>query len=126
MLTSVEGVTAAINKKNPPTVMISVSATAPTPNFTELQLIPRIGDPKDLIFSFDAKGRPPQDMTIQVPNPVEISAEYTDAPIDSLGIVEVYGQTNCKAFSLKDNKEVECTAKSLPAMPPTGTAEGSQ
>ena len=45
---------------------------------------------------------------------------------DSLGIVEVYGQTNCKAFSLKDNKEVECTAKSLPAMPPTGTAEGSQ
>ena len=126
ILTSVESVTAAINKKEPPTVTISVSATAPTPNFTELQLVPRIGDPKDLIFSFDAKGRPPQDMTIQVQSPVEISVEFTDAPIDSLGVIEVYGQTNCKAFSLKDNEEVECTAKSLPTMPPTGTAEGSQ
>lgn len=126
MLTSVEGVTAAINKKNPPTVTISVSAMAPTPNFTELQLIPRIGDPKDLIFAFDAKGRPPQDMTIQVLSPVEISVEYTDAPVESLGVVEVYAQTNCKAFSLKENAEVECTAKSLPAMPPTGTAEGRQ
>jgi hypothetical protein len=126
MLTSVESVSVAINKKNPPTVMITVNASAPTPGFTELQLTPRIGDPTDLIFSFDAKGRPPQDMTIQVITPVEINVEYSDAPIDSLGVVEVHGQTNCKAFSLKENKEVECTAKSLPAMPPTGTAGGQQ
>jgi hypothetical protein len=122
MLTSVEGVTVAINKSNPPTVTITVTASAPTPGFTELQLTPRIGDPKDLIFSFDAKGRPPQDMTIQVVTPVNISAEYTEAPIESIGIVEVYSQSNCKAFSVKDNKETECSAKSLPAMPPTGTA----
>jgi hypothetical protein len=122
-LTSVEGVHVTINKTNPPTVTITVSATAPTPNFTELQLAPRIGDPKDLIFSFDAKGRPPQDMTIQVLSPVEIAGEYSDAPIESLGVVEVYGQTNCKAFSVKDDKETECTAKSLPAMPTTGAAE---
>jgi hypothetical protein len=126
ILTSVESVSVAINKSDPPTVAIKVSATAPTPNFTELQLTPRIGDPKDKIFSFDAKGRPPQDMTIQVITPVDISAEFSDAPIESLGVVEVYGQTNCKAFSLTDNKEVECTAKSLPAMPPSGTAEGQQ
>lgn len=125
-LTSVEGVSVVINKQNPPTVAISVSATAPTPNFTELQLTPRIGDPKDLIFSFDAKGRPPQDMTIQVLSPVTIDVEYVDAPIENIGIVEIYGQTNCKAFSVTDNKEVECTAKSLPAMPPSGTAEGRQ
>jgi len=125
-LTSVESVTVVINKRNPPTIGITVSASAPTPGFTELQLTPRIGDPKDLIFSFDAKGRPPQDMTIQVITPVTISAEYSDAPVDSIGTVEVYGQTNCKAFSLKDHKETECTAKSLPTMPPTGTAESSQ
>ncbi len=35
---------------------------------------------------------------------------------------EIYAQSNCKAFSVKDNKEVECTAKSIPAMTPTGTA----
>jgi hypothetical protein len=126
ILSSVDSVSAAINKTNPPTVTIKVGASAPTPNFTELQLTPRIGDPKDQIFSFDAKGRPPQDMTIQVITRVEISAEYSDAPVESLGVVEVYGQANCKAFSLKDNKEVECSAKSLPAMPSTGTADGQQ
>jgi hypothetical protein len=126
ILTSVEGVSVAVNKTNPPTVTIEVSATAPTPGFSELQLTPRIGDPKDKIFSFDAKGRPPQDMTIQVITPVDISAEFSDAPFESLGVVEVYGQTNCKAFSVKDNKEVECMAKSLPAVPPSGTAEGQQ
>ncbi|HXG79109.1 MAG TPA: hypothetical protein VNJ31_07225 [Methyloceanibacter sp.] len=126
MLTSIESVGVAVNKTNPPTVTVTVHATAPTPNFTELQLTPRIGDPKDLIFSFDAKGRPPQDMTIQVLSPVEINVEYSDAPMESLGVIEVYGQSNCKAFSVKDNKEVECTAKSLPTMEPTGTAESRQ
>ena len=74
----------------------------------------------------DAKGRPPQDMTIQLLSPVTIYVEYVDAPIENIGIVEIYGQTNCKAFSVTDNKEIECTAKSLPAMPPSGTAEGRQ
>ncbi|MEX1061140.1 MAG: hypothetical protein WED13_08975, partial [Methyloceanibacter sp.] len=64
-LVSVDDVSAVINKSNPPTVVITVNAQAPTPNYTELQLTPRMGDPKDLIFAFDAKGRPPQDMTIQ-------------------------------------------------------------
>jgi len=26
----------------------------------------------------------------------------------------VYGEANCKAFSVTDNKETECTAKSMP------------
>lgn len=113
-LVSVEGVTAVINKSNPPTVSISVSATAPTPNFTELQLTPRMGDPKDLIFAFDAKGRPPQDMTIQVITPVSFSVEYVDAPVDKVGVVEVNSATNCKAFSVTENKPTECTSQSLP------------
>ena len=121
-LTSIEAITVAINKSNPPTVTITVSASAPTPGFTELQLTPRIGDPKDLIFSFDAKGRPPQDLTNQVVTPVTIAAEYSDAPVESLSIVEIYAQTNCKAFSVKDSKEIACTAKSLPSTPSTGTA----
>ena len=60
VLTSVESVSAAINKSEPPTVTINVGATAATPGFTELQLGPRIGNPEDLVFAFDAKGRPPQ------------------------------------------------------------------
>jgi hypothetical protein len=113
-LYQIDGVSAAINKSNPPTVTITVDAEAATPNFSELQLTPRIGDPNDLIFAFDAKGRPPQDMTIQVVSPVTISAEYTDAPIDKVGVIEVHAQSNCKAFSITENKETECTSKSVP------------
>src|SRR3990170_324223 len=113
-LTSVEGVTVVINKSNPPTVGITVSATAPTPNYTELQLTPRMGDPKDLIFAFDAKGRPPQDMTIQITEPVTFSVEYIDAPLDKVGVIEVNGASNCKAFSVTENKATECTSQSAP------------
>jgi hypothetical protein len=113
-LTSVEGVTVAINKSDPPIVSITVNASAPTPGYSEFQLAPRMGDPKDLIFSFDAKGRPSQDMVTQVITPVTFTLEYKDAPIEKIGIVEVYGQANCKAFSVTDNKETECTAKSTP------------
>jgi hypothetical protein len=113
-LTSVENVHAAINKGDKPTITVTVGATTATPGFTELQLAPRIGDPKDTVFAFDAKGRPPQDMTIQVVSPVSFSIEYTDAPIDKVGTIEVHGQSNCKAFSLKDNKDVDCSSSSVP------------
>jgi hypothetical protein len=113
ILTSVESVTAAINKLDPPTVTINVGATTATPGFTELQLAPRIGNPEDLVFAFDAKGRPPQDMTVQVTTSVTFSVEYKDAPIDKVGVIEVYGQSNCKAFSIADNKAVECSSKSV-------------
>lgn len=113
-LVSVDDVSVVINKSNPPTVSITVNAQAPTPNYTELQLAPRMGDPKDLIFSFDAKGRPPQDMTIQVVTPVSFTLEYVDAPIDKVGVVEVNGMSNCKAFSVTENKATECTSQSAP------------
>lgn len=113
-LSSVENVTAAINKSDPPTVTVTVAALAPTPNFTELQLTPRVGDPNDLIFAFDAKGRPPQDFNTQVVTPVNFTAEYSQAPIEKVGIIEVYSQSNCKAFSVKDGKAVECSSQSVP------------
>jgi hypothetical protein len=113
-LYSVEDVTVAISKSDPPLVSISVSASAPTSNFTELQLTPRVGDPNDLIFAFDAKGRPPQDFTTQVVTPVTFTAEYSGAPIEKVGVVEVYTTSNCKAFSVKDNKPAECTSTSVP------------
>jgi hypothetical protein len=113
-LTSVESVTVTVNKSDPPIVAITVNASAPSPGFSEFQLAPRMGDPKDLIFSFDAKGRPSQDMATQVITPVTFSLEYKDAPIEKVGVVEVYGQSNCKAISVKDNKETECTSKSAP------------
>ena len=111
-MTSVEDVTAAINKSDPPTVTITVNASAPTPNYSELRLTPRMGDPKDLIFAFDAKGRPPQDLTTQVITPVSFTVEYTDAPIAKVGVIEVNAQGNCKAFSLTENKAVACTSQS--------------
>ena len=113
-LVSVDSVAVAINKSEPPIVTITVNGQAPTPNYTELQLTARMGDPKDLIFAFDAKGRPPQDMTIQVVTPVSFTVEYSDAPIAQIGVVEVHGMENCKAFSVKENKETECTSPSAP------------
>ena len=74
----------------------------------------RVVIPKDLIFSFDAKGRPSQDLTRQETTPVSFALEYKDAPIDKIGVVEVHGEANCKAFSVTDNKETECKAKSIP------------
>lgn len=115
VLTSIEDVSATFNKSgDPPTVTVSVKASAPTPNFSEFQLAPRMGDPKDLVFAFDAKGRPPQDLTTQVVTPVSFTIEYKDAPIDKVGVVEVHAQSGCKAFSLTENKAVECTSQSAP------------
>jgi hypothetical protein len=113
-LTSVEDVTVSISKSDSPLVTINVSASAPTPNFTELQLAPRIGDPNDEIFAFDAKGRPPQDLTSQVVTPVTFTAAYTNAPVEKVGVVEIHTTSNCKAFSVKDQKPVDCTSTSLP------------
>jgi hypothetical protein len=113
-LTSVEDVTAVISKSDPPIVSITVNASAPTPNFSELQLAPRIGDPKDVVFAFDAKGRPPQDMTIQIVSPVSFTAEYVDAPVDKIGVIEVHSQSNCKAFAVKKQKPADCTSQSSP------------
>jgi hypothetical protein len=107
-------VSASIDKADKPLVSITVNATAPAGNFTELQLVPRMGDPKDLIFAFDAKGRPPQDLKDKTPSPVTISAKYSDAPVAKVGVIEVYGQDNCKAFSIADNKPAECTSKAMP------------
>ena len=113
-LSSVESISVVINKSDSPTIAITVNASAPSPGFSEFQLAPRVGDPKDLVFSFDAKGRPSQDMTKQEVTPVSFTLEYKDAPIEKVGVIEVYGQSNCKAFSVTDNKETECKATSTP------------
>ena len=51
---------------------------------------------------------------MRLPTQVTISAKYSDAPVAKVGVIEVYGQKNCKAFSIADNKAVECTSKSMP------------
>lgn len=113
-LTEIGDVTASIEKSDKPLVSITVNATAPTANYSDLQLVPRMGDPNDLIFAFDAKGRPPQDVSEEAATQVTINGKYSDAPVAKVGVIEVYGQNNCKAFSVTDNKAVECTSKSLP------------
>jgi hypothetical protein len=114
VLTEIGDVTASIDKSDKPLVSITVNATAPTPNYSDLQLVPRMGDPKDLIFAFDAKGRPPQNVSDEAPTQVTISAKYSGAPTAKVGVIEVFGQNNCKGFSITDNKAVECTSKSMP------------
>jgi hypothetical protein len=109
LLSKVDTLKVAITELAEPALSISLEAQAPTPGFTEVKLTPRIGDPNDLVFAFDVRGRRPQDMTTQVLTPVTIDVEYSDAPLASVGVIEVYAQENCKAFSLKDKTEVECT-----------------
>ena len=98
-------------------VSVTVEAMAPAPGYTELQLVPRMGDPKDRIFAFDACGRAPQEVTSQLLTPVTIEVSYADAPIAKLEAIEVYSNDNCVAYSLKDNKKVECTSKAIPQEP---------
>ena len=107
LLYQADGVSASVSDAD--ILEISVEATAQTPGFTEVQLVPRVGNPDDRLFAFDLRGRPPQDMTIQVLKPISLDVAYADAPIDDVEVIEVYAQTNCKAFSLKDKKEVACT-----------------
>jgi hypothetical protein len=109
LLEKVNSLKVEITDLTPPSLSVSVEAKAPTPGFTEVKLTPRLGNPNDLIFAFDVRGRRPQGSTNQVETPVTIDVAYADAPLASVGIVEVYAKDNCKAFSLKDKTEVECT-----------------
>jgi hypothetical protein len=109
LLQRVDSLRVAIMDLTPSSLSISVDAMAPTPGFTEVKLTPRLGTPNDLIFAFDVRGRRPQELTSQVETPVTIDVAYEDAPLASVGTVEVYAQENCKAFSLKDKTEVECS-----------------
>ena len=109
LLTKIDDLTVTVNEKTQPaTVAISVKAVAPNPKFTELQLAYRMGDTEDLTFEFDARGRPPQDMTTQVETPVTISAEFANPPLAKLGIVEVYAKDNCMSYSIKEKTKTEC------------------
>ena len=113
-LSHIDGVTASAAEG---TVSVAVKAMAPAPGYTELQLVPRMGDPRDRIFAFDARGRAPQTITTQVLTPVTIDVAYADAPIAKLEVIEVYSNDNCLAFSVKGGKQVECTSRAVPQRP---------
>ena len=110
-LSKISDVTASVDGAM---VKISVKAMAPVPGFSELQLTPRIGDPEDRIFAFDARGRTPQDVSTQVETPVSIEAAYTGAPLGKFDVIEVHAKDNCMGYSLTDQKPVECSGKSIP------------
>jgi hypothetical protein len=113
-LSHIEAVTASVAEG---TVSVTVKAMAPAPGYTELQLVSRMGDPKDRIFAFDACGRAPQAVTSQVLTPVEIEVSYAEAPVAKLEVIEVYSNDNCLAYSVKDSKPVDCTSKAIPQKP---------
>jgi hypothetical protein len=113
-LSHIDGVTASVAEG---TVSVAVKAMAPAPGYTELQLVPRMGDPHDRIFAFDARGRAPQTITTQVLTPVTIEVSYADAPIAKLEVIEVYSNDNCLAYAVKDRRPVDCTSRALPQKP---------
>ena len=55
-LAHVDDVTAAIDDS---ILTIAVKAVAPGAGYSEFTLTPRLGDPDDRIFAFDARGRAP-------------------------------------------------------------------
>lgn len=113
-LPHVDAVSVTIDKSNPPIISITVKAQAPAPDYSELQLTYRLGDPKDRIFSFDARGRAPQGAAADVVTPVSIDASYTDAPIGKFDVIEVYSKDNCVAYSVTESKTTECTGQVSP------------
>lgn len=109
LLSNVDTLSVEITELKDPTLHIKVEAQAPTPGFTEIKLTPRIGDPNDKIFAFDVRGRRPQEIVTQVLTPVTIDVEYEGAPLASVGVIEVYSQANCLAYSFKTKTAVDCT-----------------
>jgi hypothetical protein len=114
ILSHVDEVTAAIDNS---IITIAVKAVAPSPGYSGLTLTPRLGDPDDRIFAFDARGRAPQEMSSQVLTPVSLAISYADAPLSKLDRIEVYANDNCMAYSVKDKKPADCTSKALPQKP---------
>jgi hypothetical protein len=108
VLSKVNEVTATIDNA---IVSVSVKVDAPTPQYSELQLTPRLGDPNDRIFAFDARGRAPQETVPDKIEPVTIDKAYSAAPIGKFDVIEVYAKENCKGYSVKDGKPVECSSK---------------
>jgi len=111
VLPKVGDVSASVDKE---IVKVGVKAMAPAPGFSELALTPRIGDPKDRIFAFDIRGRPPQEAGATAPSPVTLDVSFKDAPIGKFDVIEVFAKDNCVGFSLKESKAVECASKSIP------------
>ena len=113
-LSHVDDVTAVINDS---ILTIAVKAVAPGAGYSEFTLTPRLGDPDDRIFAFDARGRAPQEMGSQVLTPVSLAASYADAPLSSLDRIEVYANDNCMAYSVKDKTPTDCVSKAMPQKP---------
>ena len=94
-----------------------MKAVAPSAGYSELTLTPRLGDPDDRIFAFDARGRAPQEVASQVLTPVSLVMSYADAPLSKLDRIEVYANDNCMAYSVKDKKPADCVSKAMPQKP---------
>ena len=113
-LSHIDDVTASVADS---ILTISVKAVAPAAGYSELTLTPRLGDPDDRIFAFDARGRAPQEVASQVLTPVSLAMSYADAPLSKLDRIEVYANDNCVAYSVKDKTPIDCVSKAMPQKP---------
>jgi hypothetical protein len=122
LLRSVENLSVKVSEEEPHIVTIAVEATAPRPDFSELQLVYRLGERDDRTFEFDARGRPPLRHTEEeTPSPVTIEAAYKDAPAPLIRWIEVHARDNCLRFSLADGSTTECQPMPAQAIEPLGT-----
>ena len=74
------------------------------------QLTPRMGDPNDRIFAFDAAGARRTRTCEPGADAGELERSHTPMrPSSKLDVIEVYANDNCMAYSVKDKKPIECT-----------------
>ncbi len=118
MLDKIDDVSVDISKTDPQLITITVKAMAPRPGYSDLTLVDKPGPLDDMTFAFEARGRPPQDMT-QKPQATEVTltGTYKDAPIAKVQSIEIYANQNCVAYSVADHTTGNCKVKMPPAEP---------
>ncbi|MFD0987184.1 hypothetical protein [Methyloligella solikamskensis] len=112
LLQKVDGIEVSVKDLDAKLIAIEVKATAPRPGYTDLTLVNRPGKLNDRIFAFELRGRPPQEPS-EDEDPTEVTAggTYKDAPVGEIDVIEVYAEDNCIAYSLAEEKTVECTTR---------------
>lgn len=101
LMSKVDGIKVAVGGNKSKLLTITVEATAPREGYSDLTLVGRPGPKDDQTFAFDARGRPPENMTAAAqPTPVTVQGTFANAPVSSVKTVEIYAEHNCIAYSV--------------------------
>lgn len=94
-LLSVSRITVALNKKNPPVLLVSVEGTAATPGYTNIRLerIEKELSP-DRIYDLQLVGDPPTGIVPQIIRPVIADALIDEQFVEQIIAINVHARTN--------------------------------